>query len=107
MRNFAEFIFAIGRICGTNFCDLGPKSQKFVPKILMPQHFMPAKINALKVVSKLPKINHFRIHNKCYFPVKFVVSLIIFVHHCRLDQECYRGIFLVRRKDSSIPGLSS
>ena len=50
MRNFAEFIFAIGRIfagikcCGTNFCDLGPKSQK-----LMPQHFMPAKINALKV----------------------------------------------------------
>ena len=37
-------------ICGTNFCDLGPKSQKFVPQKLMPQHFMPAKINALKVV---------------------------------------------------------
>ena len=36
-------------ICGTNFCDLGPKSQKFVPQKLMPQHFMPAKINALKV----------------------------------------------------------
>ena len=38
-----------GNICGTNFCDLGPKSQKFVPQKLMPQHFMPAKINALKV----------------------------------------------------------
>ena len=38
-----------GYICGTNFCDLAPKSQKFVPKKLMPQHFMPAKINALKV----------------------------------------------------------
>ena len=50
MRNFAEFIFAIGEfgnICGTNFCDLGPKSQKFVPQKLMPQHFMPAKINTL------------------------------------------------------------
>ena len=29
-----------------------------------------------------PKINHFRIHKKCYFPVKFVVSLIIFVNDC-------------------------
>ena len=55
MRNFAEFIFAFGRIwdiCGTNFCDFGPKSQKFVPQKLMPQHFMPAKINALKVSVK-------------------------------------------------------
>ena len=26
-----------------------------------------------------PKINDFRIHKKCYFPVKFLVSLIIFV----------------------------
>ena len=30
-----------------------------------------------------PKINHFGIHKKCYFPVKFVVySLIIFVNDC-------------------------
>ena len=29
------------------------------------------------------KINHFGIHKKCYFPVKFVVSLIIFVNDCR------------------------
>ena len=53
MRNFAEFILRLeefGNICGTNFCDLGSKSQKFVPQKLMPQHFMPAKINALKVV---------------------------------------------------------
>ena len=27
-----------------------------------------------------PEIKHFRIHKKCYFPVKFVVSLIIFVN---------------------------
>ena len=30
-----------------------------------------------------PKINHFRIHKNCYFPVKFVISLIIFVRDCR------------------------
>ena len=30
-----------------------------------------------------PKINHFRIYKKCYFPVKFVVRLIIFVNDCR------------------------
>ena len=30
-----------------------------------------------------PKFNHFRIHEKCYFPVKFVVSLNIFVRDCR------------------------
>ena len=29
-----------------------------------------------------PKSNHFRIHKKCYFPVKFLVSLIIFVRDC-------------------------
>ena len=39
-----------GNICGTNFSDLGPKSQKVVPKKLLPQHFMPAKINALKAI---------------------------------------------------------
>ena len=57
MINFAEFIFAIGRICGTKFCDLGPKSQKFVPQKLMPQHFMPAKINALKVTRTFVILN--------------------------------------------------
>ena len=31
-----------------------------------------------------PKINHYRIHKKCYFPVKFVVSLIIFVRDCEI-----------------------
>ena len=29
-------------------------------------------------------MNHFRIDNKCYFPVKFVVSLNIFVRDCRV-----------------------
>ena len=28
-------------------------------------------------------MNHFRIHKKCYFPVKFVVSLNIFARDCR------------------------
>ena len=49
MRNLFLRLEEFGNICGTNFCDLGPKSQKFVPQKLMPQHFMPAKINALKV----------------------------------------------------------
>ena len=31
-----------------------------------------------------PKINHFRIQKKCYFLVKFVVSLITFVNDCHL-----------------------
>ena len=30
-----------------------------------------------------PEIKHFRIHKKCYFPVNFVASSIIFVHDCR------------------------
>ena len=30
-----------------------------------------------------PKLNTFRIRKKCYFAVKFVVSLIIFVNDCR------------------------
>ena len=29
------------------------------------------------------EIKHFRIHKKCYFPVKFVISSNIFVHDCR------------------------
>ena len=29
------------------------------------------------------KIDHFRIQKKCYFLVKFVVSVIIFVRDCR------------------------
>ena len=33
-----------------------------------------------------PKINHFRIYQKCYFPVKFVVSPNIFLWDCR---KCY------------------
>ena len=49
LRNLFLRLEEFGNICGTNFCDLGPKSQKFVPQNLMPQHFMPAKINALKV----------------------------------------------------------
>ena len=49
LRNLFLRLEEFGNICGTNFCDLGPKSQKFVPQKLMPQHFMPAKINALKV----------------------------------------------------------
>ena len=53
MRNLFLRLEEFGNICGTNFCDLGPKSQKFVPQKLMPQHFMPAKINALKVVEIL------------------------------------------------------
>ena len=31
-----------------------------------------------------PEIKHFRIHKKCYFPVKCVVSLISFVMDCSL-----------------------
>ena len=49
LRNLFLRLEEFGNICGTNICDLGPKSQKFVPQKLMPQHFMPAKINALKV----------------------------------------------------------
>ena len=49
LRNLFLRLEEFGNICGTNFCDLGPKSQKFVPKTLIPQHFMPAKFNALKV----------------------------------------------------------
>ena len=49
LRNLFLRLEEFGNICSTNFCDLGPKSQKFVPKKLMPQHFMPAKINAFKV----------------------------------------------------------
>ena len=30
-----------------------------------------------------PEIKHLRIHKKCYFPAKFVVSANIFVHDCR------------------------
>ena len=51
MRNLFLRLEEFGNICGTNFCDLGLKSQKFVPQKLIPRHFMPAKINALKVVS--------------------------------------------------------
>ena len=51
MRNLFLRLEEFGNICGTNFCDLGRKSQNFVPQKLMPQHFMPAKINALKVNS--------------------------------------------------------
>ena len=43
LRNLFLRLEEFGNICGTNFCDLGPKSQKFVPQKLMPQHFMPAK----------------------------------------------------------------
>ena len=50
LRNLFLRLEEFGNICGTNFCDLGSKSQKFVPQKLMPQHFMPAKINALKVL---------------------------------------------------------
>ena len=50
MRNLFFRLEEFGNICGTNFCDLGPKSQKFVPQKLMAQYFMPAKINALKVM---------------------------------------------------------
>ena len=32
-----------------------------------------------------PEIKHFRIHKNCYFPVKFVVSAIIFVNSCRFN----------------------
>ena len=39
-----------------------------------------------------PEIKHFRIHKKCYFPVKFVVSANIFFCDCRI----------VRIKESSI-----
>ena len=49
LRNLFLRLEEFGNICDTNFCDLGPKSQKFVPQKLMPQHFMPAKSNALKV----------------------------------------------------------
>ena len=52
MRNFGNLFLRLeefGNICVTNFCDLGPKSQKFVPQKLMLQHFISAKINALKV----------------------------------------------------------
>ena len=57
LRNLFLRLEEFGNNCGTNFCDLGPKSQKFVPQKLMPQHFMPAKINALKVSStKIIKI---------------------------------------------------
>ena len=48
MRNLFLRLEEFGNICGTNFCDLGPKSQKFVPQKLIPQLFMPAKINDLK-----------------------------------------------------------
>ena len=37
----------------------------------------------VKLFLKTIWFNHFRIHNKNYFPVKFVVSLIIFVNDCR------------------------
>ena len=55
MQNLFLRLEEFGNICDTNFCDLGPKSQKFVPQKLMPQHFMPAKINTLNVVGLLEK----------------------------------------------------
>ena len=42
-----------------------------------------------------PKINHFRIHQKCYFPVKFVVSLIILLRDCtKLSRKLYKNDLL-------------
>ena len=37
-----------------------------------------------------PEIKHFRIHKKCYFSVKFVVSVIIFVNVCGYDTSSLR-----------------
>ena len=39
------------------------------------------------------KINYFCILNKLYFPVKFAVSLIIFVNDCRVDNCCEMYVF--------------
>ena len=36
-----------------------------------------------------PEIRHFRIHKNCYFPVKLVVSAIIFVHSCSCGKINY------------------
>ena len=38
-----------GNICGTNFCDLGPKSQKFVPQKLMPLRYTNLKVEWRKI----------------------------------------------------------
>ena len=48
-----------------------------------------------------PKINYFRIHKKCYFPVKVVVSLNIFVRDCRLN-TVYHQLKLPNKKESRL-----
>ena len=52
-----------------------------------------------------PKINHFRIHKKCYFPVKFVVSLIIYVHDCRHLWKLGSITKIIYGKDNKIRGV--
>ena len=39
-----------------------------------------------------PEIRQFRIHKNCYFPVKFVVSAIIFVQACLEIFVKFRGV---------------
>ena len=48
----------------------------------------------------MPKINHFRIHQKCYFPVKFLVIPNIFVGDCRYVKLLIKKLIPVHTKDN-------